>query len=293
MINLYELAINNPGLVKQFTCKEILFIIIECPPDFTKGHELAEHNCFLYGISGQHLLFSNERSWLFNKGDTVFIKKGGLGVQKLGEEVFCVMMFFVPDSYLHSFICEKIEILPSPDSKIVSKDMLLPVETNDVLRSFYDSVMSYFSTGNQPPEDLIDLKFKELLLNIITNPSNKELTCYLHKLCLNQSEQLQDVMERNYMYDFSLEDYARLCNRSLASFKRDFQKLYGTTPGKWLLEKRLESAKHLLLTAQKSVNDAAFESGFKNNAHFSRAFKNYFGTSPRQFRKQRLQITSV
>jgi AraC-like DNA-binding protein len=59
-------------------------------------------------------------------------------------------------------------------------------------------------------------------------------------------------------------------------------------PGRWLLEKRLEVAKHLLLSPEKSVHDVAFESGFKNNAHFSRSFKTFYGSSPLQFRKGQL-----
>lgn len=289
MVNIYEFARNNPSLVKQFSCKDILFLIIDCPPEFTKGNELTEHNCFLYGISGKHMLYSNNRSWLFQQGETVFVKKGAMGVRKLGEEVFCVLMFFVPDRYLKSFICEKIEIFKNLVSGAVTKDLLFRIETNEILRSFYDSVLAYLSGVKQPDEDLIDLKFKELLLNITTDPSNNELISYLYKLYLNQSDQLQDVMERNYMYDLSLEDFARLCHRSIASFKRDFQKIYGIPPGKWLLNKRLENARRLLLDLSKTVNDAAQESGFKNNTHFSRAFKISFGYSPLQFRKNQLQ----
>jgi AraC-like DNA-binding protein len=293
MLDIYEYARCNPNEVKQFSCKELLFLIVECPPEFKKGQEFANHNCFLYGISGKHYLFNNDHSWLFEKGDTVFVKKGGFGVERADDDLFCILIFFVPDSYLRSFINEKIEIFSQKQLSAVSNDMLLRVDTNDVLRSFYESVISHFNAGTAPAEDLIELKFKELLLNIVTNPANRELTSYLYKLFLSQADELQDVMERNYMYDLQLEDYARLCHRSLASFKRDFQKVYGTTPGRWLLEKKLETAKRLLLAPEKSVNDAAYESGFKNNTHFSRTFKNFFGRSPLQFKKEQLQSAAV
>ena len=293
MMNMYEFAKCNPQAVKQFTCKEVLFLIIECPPEFDKGHELAEHNCFLYGISGQHLLFSTERSWLFQKGETVFVKKGGLGVQKVGHDLFCVLMFFVPDHYLRSFISEKLPIFSGCDTKAHSKDMLLRVDTNDVLKSFYESVLSYFTTGTQAPEDLIDLKFRELLLNILINPANNELRNYLYKLFIQQADELCEVMERNYAYDLQLEDFARLCHRSLATFKRDFQKTFGTSPGRWLLEKKLDAARRMLMIPEKSVNDAAFESGFKNNTHFSRVFKNFFGSSPLQFKREQLHLANA
>jgi AraC family transcriptional regulator, exoenzyme S synthesis regulatory protein ExsA len=70
-----------------------------------------------------------------------------------------------------------------------------------------------------------------------------------------------------------------LSNRSLSAFKREFQKQFNTTPGKWLLEKRLNHAMNLLSNMAKTVGEAAFESGFENSSHFSRSFKERFGIS--------------
>ena len=288
LVNHYEYVKNNPEIFKQFSCKELLFLIIDCPPDFVQAEDWMEHNCFLYAITGKHMLFSRERSWLLREGETVFVKKGGVGIKKVDEDLFCALMFYVPDSYLRSFIKEKVEIISRINASSVSRDLLLSVETNSILKAFYESVISYFAAGKQPAEELVELKFRELLLNIITNPANKELTAYLYKLFLSNTDELQDIMERNYLYDLQLEEYARLNHRSLASFKRDFFKIYGIPPGRWLLEKRLEAARRLLLAPDKSVNDVALESGFKNNTHFSRVFKNFFGSSPLQFRKGQL-----
>ena len=57
-------------------------------------------------------------------------------------------------------------------------------------------------------------------------------------------------------------------------------------PGKWLMEKKLERAKKLLLSDDRAVAHIAFESGFENTAHFSRIFKQKTGCTPLQFRKQ-------
>ncbi|WP_462221853.1 helix-turn-helix domain-containing protein, partial [Ferruginibacter sp.] len=62
--------------------------------------------------------------------------------------------------------------------------------------------------------------------------------------------------------------------------------LYRTSPGKWLMEKRLQHAKYLITTAGKSVSDTAFESGFESVSHFSRAFSKQFGTTPSALKKQ-------
>src|SRR5258708_25862762 len=87
-------------------------------------------------------------------------------------------------------------------------------------------------------------------------------------------------MEDNFCYNLKLEVYAELSNRSLSTFKRDFEKFFHSTPGKWLLEKRLHHALHLMSNQNKTVSEAAFESGFENPSHFSRAFKIRFGKGP-------------
>ena len=87
-------------------------------------------------------------------------------------------------------------------------------------------------------------------------------------------------MEENYCFNLKLEQFAQLCNRSLSAFKRDFQKLYNTTPGKWLLEKRLNHAMHLLTNNGRTVSEASYESGFENQSHFSRVFREHFGYPP-------------
>jgi AraC-like DNA-binding protein len=93
-------------------------------------------------------------------------------------------------------------------------------------------------------------------------------------------------MENNYSYNLSIEAYAKLTNRSISSFKRDFQSIYKTTPGRWLIEKKLIHAKKLLMQTNESIASIAFDSGFENTAHFSRLFKQKSGITPMEFRKK-------
>jgi AraC family transcriptional regulator, exoenzyme S synthesis regulatory protein ExsA len=62
---------------------------------------------------------------------------------------------------------------------------------------------------------------------------------------------LPEIMEANYTFNLSIAEFARISQRSHASFKRDFISCYKTTPGKWLVQKRLEYAKHLLESSSK------------------------------------------
>ncbi|MEJ2494083.1 MAG: AraC family transcriptional regulator, partial [Ignavibacteriaceae bacterium] len=149
----------------------------------------------------------------------------------------------------------------------------------------------YFTQKVPPSEKLLELKLKELLLNILSNPSNKKLLAHILRLNDDIKTPIWQIMEKNYTYNLNLKEYARISSRSLAAFKRDFFEYYHTTPGKWLTGKRLKHASVLLNTTKQSISEIAFNSGFENISHFSRIFKEKTGLSPLQFRKKQTTVT--
>ena len=82
------------------------------------------------------------------------------------------------------------------------------------------------------------------------------------------------------MYNLPLEKFGYLTGRSLTTFKRDFSKLFNTTPQRWLIQKRLELAYYQLVEKKKRPTEVCYEVGFENLSHFSYAFKKHFGYAP-------------
>lgn len=74
-------------------------------------------------------------------------------------------------------------------------------------------------------------------------------------------------------------ELAELCQISLRTLERHFQKNYGVTVSQWLRELRLSKAYQNLLLG-KAVKEVAFDQGYKQVSHFSREFKNHFGVNP-------------
>lgn len=286
MLNYYDHVRSHRELYKQFSCKEILFLLCECPPKFSSSTDWVDYNAFSYIISGKLIVHTGERSYLLQQGQSVFLKKGVYGIEKTNTDSFCSLLFYVPDSYLCSFFREQPTRFHDMHTAGAATASLLPIQTDAVLQAFFHSVYSYFESNTTPAEDLIELKLKELLLNIVTNPLNDQLRSYFYQMAFTNTNDLQEVMERNCLYNLQLHEFARLCHRSLSTFKRDFQAAYGMPPGRWLLEKRLEAAARLLVQSRQPVTDIAADSGFKHTAHFNRAFKEHFNLSPLQYRKQ-------
>ena len=284
MINYYETAKAHPEIFKQLACKELLFVHYHCPLEQTIDGKWSQHNYFMYILTGKMVYHTPGQSWPLLKGNAIFVKKGACIMEKFFEEVICIVTFFVPDSYLRSFVREHIALVDKNNGPSVSNDLVISVKTNSILSAYIDSVLPYFFQEDKPSEDLLELKFRELLLHMVTDCANCDLTAYLQSLLHSQADSLQQIMEANCLFNLTLSDYAKLCNRSLSSFKRDFHAVYKTSPGSWLLNKKLDYAHNLLVSSGKSINDVSFESGFENSTHFSRVFKERFGISPLQYK---------
>ena len=94
-------------------------------------------------------------------------------------------------------------------------------------------------------------------------------------------------MEANFFSNLSLDEFARLCARSLSAFKREFKNIFQTTPGKWLQEKRHEYSRYLLEISAFSIDEICEVSGFENRSHFIRVFKGKYGLTPGKFNMQK------
>jgi AraC-like DNA-binding protein len=237
-------------------------------------------------VSGKKSLHTPVGSWILTRGNAVFVKKGACIIEKYFDEVLCLMAFFIPDSYLRSFMLDNATLISGKNLPAITNDLVIRLKENEIMSAYYQSVLPYFSSEIRPSEQLMELKFKELLLNIITDPGNNELNAYLQTIISTQADELQRIMEANYYFNLSLDSFAKLCNRSLSSFKRDFRKAYNIPPHLWLQNRRLNYSRHLLFSTNKSINEISFECGFENSTHFSKVFKYQFGVPPLQFRKK-------
>lgn len=84
-----------------------------------------------------------------------------------------------------------------------------------------------------------------------------------------------------------MERFAFMSGRSLSTFKREFKAIFNTTPGKWLMKKRLDEAYFLLDKEHKKPTDIYTELGFEDLSHFSFVFKKEFGVSPSNIGKRK------
>lgn len=75
-------------------------------------------------------------------------------------------------------------------------------------------------------------------------------------------------------------EIANYTGRSLSTFKRDFKKCSTLSPREWLIHRRLEAAHELIQKGERKVSEICFDVGFKNLSHFSKIYKEKYGTPP-------------
>ena len=83
----------------------------------------------------------------------------------------------------------------------------------------------------------------------------------------------------------SLEDMAKIAYISPFHFDRIFRQITGIPPLRFLYALRLQTAKQLLLTTDRSVTDVCFEVGYNSLGTFTTRFTQLVGLSPCRFRR--------
>lgn len=278
MYNFYNAIRNDKNYFRQFNCGEALITKYDCPVATKFADVWSQHNYIAYVMDGRKIWHTAHGSYDLHKGVCLFVRKGACIVEQFFDPNFCTVMFFLPDDFICEVVKNKFCTRKTAEKRF---NPVMPINKDDALETFFYSMSPYFNSNREPDKTLLELKFRELILSIADNLKNAELISYFQSLANEpQNVSLQRVMEENYCFNLKLDEFAQLSNRSLSAFKRDFQKVFNTTPGKWLTKKRLDHAMNLISNTGKTVSEAAFECGFENPSHFSRSFKEYFGVTP-------------
>ncbi|MBC2840419.1 AraC family transcriptional regulator [Robiginitalea sp. SC105] len=276
---------DNPQYNK-FVDKDYLIVEFKCPIEAENFKSWSQCHYITYVLSGRKKWLTPEREWNLTAGESIFVHKGAYLNRQYFEEDFCVLMFFMTDRFIKNFVLSDLEqgihLDPAgPDDC----DLIETIEVSETLENLYHSFFGYLRQKDRIPKKIIELKFREMVLNIMSNPSNGRVTSAILNIARNDGLSLEKVMEENFLYNLSLEEFARLAGKSLSSFKRDFQSAFNSTPGRWLTGRRLEHARQLLLGTGLTVKEICFDTGFENPSHFTNAFRKRFGQTPNQYRK--------
>lgn len=110
-----------------------------------------------------------------------------------------------------------------------------------------------------------------------------------------KKESMRDVLdyiEKHFAEPLTVREISHLFSYNETHFCRRFKKTTGLTLMEYIRILRLEQAETLLNTEQAEIREIAWRCGFHDESYFSRAFKEFNGKSPREFRKANRENTN-
>jgi AraC-like DNA-binding protein/uncharacterized protein YuzE len=289
MVNLYA-TIKDSNVYRKMEVNELLFVEYTCSKKVTQFGIWSDNNYFAFISSGKKIWRTIHNAYEVADGDIIFVKKGANLTHAFFEDEFCAIFVFIPDEFIKAFLKRNPYLLETTINDVSKQDAVLRVQPDELLKNYRQSVESFLSMNEKPNEQLLSLKFDELLLSLFSHSRHKEFTDHCISLCRNQHEHMSRIMEANFAYNLKLEDLAQLCNMSLSTFKNAFKQQYHTTPAAWLKDKKLDFALQKVLNSDLSVGDISFECGFEDTSHFIRVFKEKYDLTPLQYRQKHTQL---
>ncbi|KXH85891.1 helix-turn-helix domain-containing protein [Chryseobacterium kwangjuense] len=243
---------------------------------FREGEQFSSYNSLSMVISGEMELNDGVHRKVFRSGDVYLVRRNQLVkfLKKPGEESEFKSLSIRFDD-------EMLKKMSTDENFVLHERMKSPafIELSGIqhLKYFMESLLQYQDLLENKSPELALLKQKEALILLFGHdPLLKNI---LYDVSAPYKIDLEGFMLRNYHFNVKLDRFAYLTGRSLAAFKRDFEKIFGTAPRKWLLEKRLQEAHYLLENGKKS-SDIYLDLGFEDLSHFSYAFKKQYGLPP-------------
>lgn len=237
-----------------------------------------EHNTLVLQVSGRFTMETASEKFSMEKGEMLLIRRNQLGeLTKTpldGEGYQTIVICLKEDLLRQIALEEQIELAEKYNG---AANILIP--TNDFLQAFFQSVIPYVRHSDEKVTNAVGiLKVKEIVqLLLHTMP---ELRAFLFDFSEPYKMDLEKFMLSNFHFNIPVEKFARLTGRSLAGFKRDFQKIFNMAPRAWLQDKRLIEARHLIEKKNRKPSAIYLDLGFESLSHFSHSFKKKFGRAP-------------
>lgn len=266
--------------------KKIIEKAVVTPP-FKNPNPLDNEACFLYVLEGSNSTYSEEEHIQAQQNEGILMKCGnymfeGTPNQDTGR-IGIIAVHFYPDIMEKIYEKEIPAFLKNQNRRPFHSNMT-KVKANTLIKKYIDNLLFYLDNPGLLTEEILTLKFKELVLLLLNTKDAPAIIEIMNNLFSPKSFSLKQIVEAHIFSPISIPDLARLANHSLSSFKREFYEIYKDTPANYIKHRRLEKAAELLLVSKETISAIAYDCQFKDLAHFSNSFRLKYHCSPSQYR---------
>lgn len=244
-------------------------------PLHSYGPHARNHYLFHYVIAGKGTLFANEQVYEISAGHGFLIVPGQITTYRADEQ----------EPWEYTWI--EFDGLRAQESlRLAGISGAEPVYTpaNQEAGDKLQQQMLYIvNNGNAQPLHLIGHGF--LFLSQLVESSAYRNAQNVRRLRDFYIKEALSFIESNFQRDITIEEIAAFCGLNRSYFGKVFRETMGESPQAFLLHYRMTRAAQLLKETRLSVGEIAQQVSYDNQLHFSRAFKNVHGVSPREYRQ--------
>lgn len=253
-------------------------------PSHLYGPAARNHYLFHYILSGSGTLFAEDedkvtREYHIKSGQGFMIFPGQITTYIADKDVPWEYTWVEFDGLR---VYEALKVAGITKNNPIYRTRLTTIQEN-----MKNEMLYMAEHGDETPFHLIGhlyLFFDALLRSIV--PEQKKNTKKIQDYYIKQ---VLAYIEQHYQENLSVEQLANLCGLNRSYFGKIFKQSIGKSPQQFLLSYRMIKAAELLKLSKLSIAEIGISVGYENQLHFSRAFKNIYGKSPRVFRNENIK----
>lgn len=256
----------------------------QCPPAYSFGPATRNHYLFHYVLSGTGRLIADDskgisREYQIRSGEGFMIFPRQINTYIADPKLPWEYIWIEFDGMRAREIIETAGL--SPDHPVYHASY------KDLRENMKDEMIYIAEHHDATPFHLMGHLY--LFIDYLSRSSSSQITASGRVRDFYIKEAL-NYIEQNFQNDISVENIASFCGLNRTYFGRIFKETVGKSPQQFLLSYRMAKAAELLKLTELSISDIGNAVGYPNQLHFSRAFKNVYGVSPREWRNKNQMI---
>lgn len=233
-------------------------------------------------------------------GDCAYLSNEEIAVDAGFAKIEPDDFFFPVADYCGLAILIRIQDEPKQGFQLAGKPVVLPETLRDKVRGFGKPCLSQtgeetrlcFETMrsdilNDRPREFLMLALMRTLIHITNKfPGTEPRRKYFSKSQVQIAKEVRELLTNDPGKRYSAAELAKRYGVSETSLKNYFRGVYGCGYGEFQNEMRMERAAELLRGDRQKVSAVGAQSGFSNQSAFARAFREYYGVTPVEYRRQ-------
>lgn len=235
------------------------------------------HNIHTHNFIEFYFVTENKGEFIIN-GETIIAEKNDLLIINSG-----IAHTRVNTNDEFSFITFGIDGISLPEHDTYEK--MGDVYNDPLIKSQIDLLFKSYSDQNAIYNDILLNSYTTAILILIIRKFNNKLIFISNSHTIDDCLLVERYIDTNYMNNITLDKLSEIVFMNKFHLVHSFSKYKGISPIQYLINRRVEEAKKLLIDSKLSLEDIAAKAGFSSQSYFNQTFKKLTGMTPTQYRR--------